>query len=91
MKYPQGSFANNTGGSQFYALWNSSDPFQSMLLSYEVAFDSNFDFVKGGKLPGVRGGRDFLGCSGGDNAPDGKTCFTSRMMWRTRGAGEGAF
>ena len=24
-----------------------------MILSYEVAFDSGFDFVKGGKLPGL--------------------------------------
>ena len=87
--YPQGSSSNRTGGSQFNSLWNSSTPFQSMLLSYEVAFDAGFDWVKGGKLPGLRGGEDSRdnGCSGGDR-PDGSQCFSTRLMWRQRGAGE---
>ncbi|OCH85804.1 hypothetical protein OBBRIDRAFT_739230 [Obba rivulosa] len=87
--YPAGSFSNGTGGAQFYNLWNSSDSsaFQTMLLSYEVAFDSNFDFVKGGKLPGFRGGPEIDGCDGGD-AANGSNCFSSRLMWRTSGEGE---
>jgi hypothetical protein len=42
IQYPAGSFQdNNFGGAQFYAMWNASGgAFQSMLLSYEVAFDS---------------------------------------------------
>ena len=79
-------------GAQLYSLWNSSDgsQFNSMLLTYEVAFDSNFDFVMGGKLPGVRGGPDPDGCSGG-NASTGENCFSSRLMWRKNGAGEGVW
>ena len=42
----------------------------------------------GGKLPGLRGGPDRLGCSGG-NETDGTGCFSTRVMWRTNGAGEG--
>ena len=60
VQYPAGSFQDNSvGGAQFYSMWNASGgAFQSMLLSYEVAFDAGFDWVKGGKLPCVRGGPD---------------------------------
>lgn len=88
--YPQGSFNRQTGGAQFYNLWNSTDgsPFQSMMLSYEVAFDEDFDFVKGGKLPGLRGGLDSNGCAGGSES-DGEHCWSARLMWRRFGNGEG--
>ncbi|KAG9126077.1 hypothetical protein FRC07_005002 [Ceratobasidium sp. 392] len=86
--YPAGSFSNQTGGgAQFIQLWNTTSNMQSVILSYEVAFDSNFDFVKGGKLPGLRGGPDTLGCSGG-RQPSGDDCFSTRLMWRTAGSGE---
>lgn len=45
-------------------------------------------FNRGGKLPGLRGGPDARGCSGG-SASDGEHCFSTRLMWRTSGAGEG--
>ena len=45
-------------------------------------------FNRGGKLPGLRGGPDARGCSGG-SASDGERCFSTRLMWRTGGAGEG--
>ena len=86
--YPVGSFNNNTGGAQFYTLWNSSTPFQSMLVSYELAFDTNFQFVKGGKLPGLRGGPSVNGCDGGKEH-NGTDCFSTRLMWRKDAAGEG--
>ena len=90
--YPQGSFSHETGGVQFYNLWNTTDgsTFGSMLLSYEVAFDQDFNWVKGGKLPGLRGGLNSSGCSGGDSLPDGIDCFSSRIMWRKFAEGEGA-
>jgi len=88
--YPEKSFSQQTGGTQFINLWNTTDgsSFGTMLLSYEVAFDSSFDWVKGGKLPGLRGGFNSTGCSGGDRAPNGKDCFSSRVMWRKFAAGE---
>ncbi|KAI8969561.1 hypothetical protein BD414DRAFT_502994 [Trametes punicea] len=87
--YPAGQFGSSTSGLQLYSLWNTSDSsgFQSMLVTYEVAFDSNFTFVKGGKLPGLRGGPDPDGCSGG-SAANGSNCFSTRLMWRTDAAGE---
>ncbi|KAK7687084.1 hypothetical protein QCA50_009584 [Cerrena zonata] len=87
--YPQGTFSSSTGGAQLYSLWNTSDgsQFHSMLLTYEVAFDTNFQFVKGGKLPGLRGGPEPDGCSGG-SAANGSNCFSTRLMWRKQGEGE---
>ncbi len=66
-------------------------------LEYSVYFPSDFDFVKGGKLPGLYGGHK--GCSGGNAAvewvdalrsslSDAFSCFSTRMMWRTGGKGE---
>jgi len=87
--YPAGSFSHNTGGSQFINLWNTTNAngFQSMMVSYEVAFDAGFDWVKGGKLPGLRGGYNTSGCSGGNEA-NGEDCWSTRLMWRTSGEGE---
>ena len=88
--YPSGSFSHDTGGAQLYTLWNTTDgsSFNTMMVTYEVAFDAGFDWVKGGKLPGLRGGLNSSGCSGG-NKSDGLECFSSRIMWRTNGAAEG--
>jgi hypothetical protein len=84
--YPSGGFGSTQSGSQMVSLWNSSSGFQTMLLSYEVAFDASFPFVQGGKLPGLRGGPQDT-CSGGDQSNG--TCFSTRLMWRKNGAGEG--
>ena len=88
--YPEGSFSHDTGGAQLYTLWNTTDgsSFNTMMVTYEVAFDVGFDWVKGGKLPGLRGGLNSSGCSGG-NKSDGSECFSSRIMWRAGGFAEG--
>ena len=87
--YPAGSVNNATGGGQFISTWNTSHgaPFETMLLTYELAFDTNFQWVKGGKLPGIRGGPSIAGCSGGKEST-GTDCFSARVMWRTDGEGE---
>lgn len=55
-------------------------------MEYEVYFPKDFDFVKGGKLPGVAGGdRNGRGCGGGVSA---SSCFSYRVMWRSDGNGE---
>ncbi|TFK26466.1 hypothetical protein FA15DRAFT_686395 [Coprinopsis marcescibilis] len=88
--YPARSYSHASGGgAQFYNLWNATDglAFGSMLLSYEIAFEEGFNWVKGGKLPGLRGGLNSTGCSGGKLA-SGMDCFSTRLMWRTNGNGE---
>jgi len=82
--YAAGSYSqthDRPRGSGFYATPTSSHT--SMMLSYDVFFDTNFDFVKGGKLPGLWGGSQT--CTGGRHSDD---CFTLRFMWRTGGQGE---
>ncbi|TFY74684.1 hypothetical protein EWM64_g9328 [Hericium alpestre] len=88
--YPVGSFsAGNQGGTQMVSMFNSSSaqPFEAMLVTYEIAFDQGYQWVKGGKLPGLRGGPELDGCSGGNQA-NGTNCFSTRLMWRTSGQGE---
>lgn len=55
-----------------------------LFLRYFVRFPSDFDFVKGGKLPGFYGGTNI---SGG-NIPNGSDGFSTRFMWRSEGQGE---
>ncbi|BGP50939.1 hypothetical protein JCM10450v2_006865 [Rhodotorula kratochvilovae] len=63
------------------------DRAQTALLKYEVAFEPAFDFVKGGKLPGLYGSAPHAPatCAGGKHRD---TCFSARLMWRQGGAGE---
>ncbi len=51
-------------------------------LRYYLRFQPNFQFVKGGKLPGMAGGTSN---SGGD-VPTGYDGWSGRLMWRTGGA-----
>jgi hypothetical protein len=59
-------------------------PQSALRLSYYVRFSENFDFVKGGKLPGLFGGT----ANSGGNIPDGTDGFSTRLMWRQNGIGE---
>jgi len=54
-------------------------------LRFWVHFDSRFDFVKGGKLPGFYGG---VGWSGGAQSVSKDSGFSTRLMWRSGGQGE---
>ena len=89
--YPAGSASPSVsrqdgiplGGAQFYADL-SLPPYTELRLSYYIRFSENFDFVKGGKLPGLFGGE---GASGG-TIPDGTDGFSTRLMWRRNGDGE---
>ncbi|MEM9002365.1 MAG: polysaccharide lyase [Cyanobacteria bacterium P01_F01_bin.86] len=89
--YPAGSASPSVsraegvdlGGAQFYADLDLP-PQDELRLSYDVRFAEDFDFVKGGKLPGLFGGE---GASGG-NIPDGTDGFSTRLMWRQDGDGE---
>jgi hypothetical protein len=84
--YPKGSFkpsASIVGGIGFYANPVNLASAKTVTLEYKVFFPVGFDFVKGGKLPGLYGGHK--SCSGGKSAA---TCFSTRFMWRTGGMGE---
>ena len=54
-------------------------------LTYTLRFSKDFDFVKGGKLPGLCGGPENV--SGGRRS-NGTNGFSARLMWRKDGRGE---
>lgn len=75
--YPEGGSGTKLGG----ALWKLELPgsYKAVRLRYRVKFAEGFDFVRGGKLPGLAGG---IAPTGSDQA-DGTNGWTGRMMWRT--------
>lgn len=89
VKYPRNSYSPNGvkkenapwGGAQFISDIGKHD---SLHLRYYVRFDKQFDFVKGGKLPGLCGGT----ANSGGHIPNGTDGFSTRFMWRTGGSGE---
>ncbi|GAA5893561.1 uncharacterized protein JCM6883_003559 [Sporobolomyces salmoneus] len=86
--FPKGSInpANKkapTGGVGLYMSPLDLSKASNVSLEYSVFFPSDFDFVKGGKLPGMYGGHK--GCSGGQDSED---CFSTRLMFRSGGKGE---
>ncbi|KAG8753039.1 hypothetical protein FRC12_011686 [Ceratobasidium sp. 428] len=85
--YPEGSINPGNspqGGADFYAnpLPALKDA-QNVTFGYSVFLPVDFEPVRGGKLPGLYGGK--TGCSGGDAALD---CFSTRLMWRAKNDGE---
>ncbi|KAI8089905.1 uncharacterized protein BX664DRAFT_263219 [Halteromyces radiatus] len=86
---PSGTRSNqgSQGGTEFFSAPFGNKSYDSVLVRYDLAFDNSFQWVQGGKLPGVFGGVPGSGCSGG-NAADGSNCFSVRLMWRQNGAGE---
>lgn len=97
VNYPKGTTTPSSiynppgaiGGTGFYA-----QPIAPILLStaktvsleYSVYFPPEFDWVRGGKLPGLYGSDGTkAGCSGGSTATN---CFSARFMWRKLGDGE---
>ncbi|EWH02598.1 polysaccharide lyase [Halomonas sp. BC04] len=90
--YPEGSSSPSDadqdgverGGLGFYTRETALENSDRACLHYKVRFEPVFDFVKGGKLPGLYGGD---APSGGDKV-DGENGFSIRLMWREKGQGE---
>lgn len=79
--------ANQIGGSSasVFTYPIPGGPHSQLWLQYKVMFDSNFTWVKGGKLPGLAGfnGTKPTGCVN-NSLLDG---FSARFMWRENGNG----
>lgn len=74
---PKNCFKPTTG-----AQWKIPfTPTDECFFSYRVKFEKGFDFVKGGKLPGLAGG---IGNCGG-NVPNGYDGWSARMMFWENG------
>ncbi len=71
------------GGSQLY-LRDAAGSTDHAFLRYYLRIPSGFNWVKGGKLPGLYGGT----VTSGRKIPDGADGLSTRYMWRAGGAGE---
>lgn len=93
VKLPANEYGSN-GASAFlselkYDVDSNSD-YEELYLSYDVKFSENFEFVRGGKLPGLCGYNitkgPGQGCNTGGGYPDGNDGWSARGMWRIDGA-----
>lgn len=68
---------------------NYERSFEELYISYDVKFSENFEFVRGGKLPGLCGYNTTLepkdGCNTGGGFPSGYDGWSARGMWREDG------
>ncbi len=71
--YPKGSLGPNEGGGAFR---EHLAPRKAYRLSYRVLFEKGFDFRRGGKLPGLGGGK----ANTGGQKPTGDG-WSARYMW----------
>jgi hypothetical protein len=79
VKYPKGYADPVNGGAQWKAPLPPRDEYYS---EYQVMFNSNFEWVKGGKIPGLVGG---TAPTGGKNSDHG---MSARYMWRNNPGGK---
>jgi hypothetical protein len=82
--YPAGSSSPSSGfgGGAQAELAIATGSTSDVTLTYHISFPVSFDWVKGGKLPGLCGGKCW---TGSNNGPGG---WAARFMWRAGGAGE---
>lgn len=81
VKYPAGKFGSAESGVSFP--WLLAGRYQELTLRYLVRFDDGFLFTTTGKLPGLCGANDDLGCYRytGGNPPNGDDGFSVRPVW----------
>jgi len=72
---PKGTLSD---GGSFWRLKFPRD-LDDVTFEYEIMFGKNFNFVRGGKLPGLGGGTS-AGCKG--TPEEHKNGFSARLMWR---------
>lgn len=81
VKYPKGAYGSKDSGVSFP--WILKGSYGEMNLSYRVKFQENFLFTTSGKLPGLCGATDTMGCFRytGGNPPTGDDGFSVRIVW----------
>ena len=79
VKFPARTYGPEKNGAVWRLDFDRS--YEAIEVRFDVMFENGFDFVRGGKLPGLYGGK---GNTGG-NKPTGTDGFSARMMWREDG------
>ncbi len=82
--YPAGTYSS-PGGCQYRSNFGlypvPATPREEAYIRYYVRFDPDFNFVQGGKLPGLCGAN----CNTGGDKPTGYDGWSARIMWRGNG------
>ena len=81
MLYPAGKYGPNESAIQIKARFPDGKAVDAAWASYWLKFEDGFDFVKGGKLPGLCGNQ----CITGGNDANGYNGWSARIMWRGEG------
>ena len=81
--YPAGCLGPNDDplGCGMQIKWTLPESAKSLWASYRVKFEEGFDFRRGGKLPGLCGGK----CYTGGHIPQKGDGWSARLMWRPGG------
>jgi hypothetical protein len=77
--YPEGKVGNDGAGAKWNLKFDRS--YEEYTVEYKVRTPKDFDFVRGGKLPGLYGGS---GPAGGASTAEADG-FSARIMWRELG------
>lgn len=84
--YPAKKWSSENSGVQWKTRLKQN--YESLTVSYSIKFEEGFNFVKGGKLPGLIGGHQHgkpESTATGGYRPDGTDGWSARMMWRRGG------
>ncbi len=80
--YPEGQTgASNSSGGGIQFKCDLGGNYEAAYAKYRIMFQDGFEFVKGGKLPGLCGGR----CNTGGEQCTGADGWSARYMWRRGG------
>ncbi len=78
VQYPKGWAGSNSGGFTLVQLWQHEE----LYFRQTLTFEKGFDFVQGGKIPGLASGeRTWTGW----NIPKEGQWYSARYMWRSNG------
>lgn len=79
--FPKGSYSNSSVPGKIQWIVDLAKGFNEIYFSYDIKFDKDFDFVKGGKIHGLAGGKR----NSGGNKPNGLDGWSSRVIWFSQG------
>jgi len=78
VSYPRGGVGLGRGGASWPFLFAARD---EVYCAYRLFLKPGFNFVRGGKLPGLAGGE----ANDGGSRPNGRDGWSVRLMWRDNG------
>lgn len=78
VSYPDGTYGTDEGGAQWKQHIKAHD---DLYFAYKVKFGPNFNFVRGGKLPGLAGGQ----ANTGGDVPEKDDGWSGRIVWGKNG------